>query len=434
MIEQKKNYFDTKTERAVLVGLRKPATSRQETDDHMAELRELVRTAGADVAGQIIQERISPNSAYFIGKGKLEYLQEVVEEEKAQLVVFDDELTPAQVKNISKVLPEIKIIDRTSLILDIFADHAKSNEAKTQVELAQLNYMLPRLTRAWQHLSRQNGGIGTKGPGETQLETDKRLVRTRISKLKERLKVIERQDQTRRQKRDKMYRVALIGYTNAGKSTLMKALTNADVLVEDKLFATLDTTVRRVEIAPSLSVLMSDTVGFIRKLPHQLVASFRSTLAESDEADLLLHVVDISHPQYEEHIDVVNTLLNDMKNNKTPRLLVFNKIDALENPSVLQHLRTRFENAVFVSAQRHLGLNNLRDAVVLSFDSAYKVKDIRLDFTHGASEHLVHPFAQILEKKYDEQFIYLKVKYHNENEYRLKQVLEQYSGKELCGF
>ena len=326
MIEIKKNYIDTKQEIAILVGLKHPSVDRYEIEEHLNELRELAITAGAVVKKYVVQERVSPDPAYFIGKGKIEEIQEFIDEEDVNLVIFDDELNPAQIKNLSSVLKEIKIIDRTGLILDIFADHAKSSEAKTQVELAQLNYLLPRLTRAWQHLSRQVGGIGTKGPGETQLETDRRLVRTRISKLKNRLKEIEKQNETRRQKREALFSVALVGYTNAGKSTLMNALTDADVKTENKLFATLDTTIRRMNITESFSILLSDTVGFIRKLPHQLVASFRSTITESANADLLLHVVDLSHPRYEEQIDIVDTLLNEIGVDVSSKVLVFNKV------------------------------------------------------------------------------------------------------------
>ncbi|KAA3609860.1 MAG: GTPase HflX [Calditrichaeota bacterium] len=425
MIEIKKNYIDTKTEFAIIIGIRRAGMERIEVDEHLNELKELARTAGAVVKAQVIQERIAPNAAYFIGKGKLEEVVDLIEEHAATIVIFDDELTPAQVKNISKLLGDVKVIDRTALILDIFADHAQSAEAKTQVELAQLNYLLPRLTRAWEHLSRQVGGIGTKGPGETQLETDRRLVRTRISKLRARLKVIEKQNTTRRQKRDTMFRVALVGYTNAGKSTLMNALSGADVLIEDKLFATLDTTVRRAEIDPSLSVLLSDTVGFIRKLPHQLVASFRSTLAESSEADLLLHIVDVSHPQFEEHIDVVNTLLAEMDSNTDNRLLILNKIDLVKNPETLQQIKVNYEEAVLISAGRHLGLNNLRNVILQKFESDFCIKDLKLNFNNGGGEHLFHSFATVLSKHYDDEFVYLKIKYHQENEYKVLQVLKQ---------
>jgi len=423
MIEIKKNYIDTKQEVAILVGIRHPSVDRLETDEHLNELQELARTAGAIVKQHVVQERVSPDSAYFIGKGKIEEIQLLIEEHNANLVVFDDELNPAQIKNLSVVLKDIKVIDRTGLILDIFADHAQSSEAKTQVELAQLNYILPRLTKAWQHLSRQVGGIGTKGPGETQLETDRRLVRTRISKLKERLKEIDKQNETRRQKREALFRVALIGYTNAGKSTLMNALTDSDVKIEDKLFATLDTTIRRMNITESLSILLSDTVGFIRKLPHQLVASFRSTLAESANADLLLHVVDLSHARYEEQIDIVDTLLNEIGVDASNKILVFNKVDCINNQSEIQHIKSRFENAVFISAFRHIGLGNLKKVILESFDEHYITKDIKLKFSNGGGEHLIRSFATILEKKNDDEFLYLKIKYHKENEFRLLKVL-----------
>ena len=385
MIEVKKNYFDTRQEIAILVGIRHPSVDRLDVDEHLNELQELAKTAGASVIGYVVQERISPDAAYFIGRGKIEEIQNLIEQHEANLVIFDDELNPAQLKNISTALKDIKIIDRTGLILDIFADHAQSSEAKTQVELAQLNYMLPRLTRAWQHLSRQVGGIGTKGPGETQLETDRRLVRTRISKLKERLKEIDKQHEIRQKKREALFRVALIGYTNAGKSTLMNALTNASVKAENKLFATLDTTIRRMQISESMSILLSDTVGFIRKLPHHLVASFRSTLKESTNADLLLHIIDVSHKRYQEQIDIVNALLNEIGANVSNRILVFNKVDLIDNQSEIQHIKSSFENAVFISADRHIGLTNLKKVILESFDKYYITRDIRLKLSDGSA-------------------------------------------------
>jgi GTPase len=423
MIEIKRNYIDTKQEIAILVAIRHPAVDRHEVDEHLNELRELAKTAGAIVKNHVVQERVSPDSAYFIGKGKLDEIQELIDEHNANLIIFDDELNPAQMKNLSSVLKDIKVIDRTGLILDIFADHAQSSEAKTQVELAQLNYMLPRLTRAWQHLSRQVGGIGTKGPGETQLETDRRLVRTRISKLKVRLKEIEKQNETRRQNRESLFSVALIGYTNAGKSTLMNALTNANVKAENKLFATLDTTIRRMQLTDAMSILISDTVGFIRKLPHQLVASFRSTLAESVNADVLLHIVDISHDHYQEQIDIVDTLLNEIGVDVTNKIIVFNKVDRINSQSEIQYIKSRFDNAVFISAYRHIGLNNLKKAILESFDTHYVTRDIKLQFSNGGGEHLVRSFATILEKKADDNYLYLKIKYHKENEFRLSKVL-----------
>jgi len=426
MIENTKNYFDKSAEQAVLVAIRLPHIDRLEAEEHLNELAELARTAGAEIVDRVVQERMSPDSAYFIGKGKLEQIGEIIEKEQVNMLIFDDELSPAQVKNISRLFEDIKILDRTGLILDIFADHAKSSEAKTQVELAQLNYILPRLTRQWQHLSRQVGGIGTKGPGETQLETDRRLVRTRISKLKSRLKEIDKQNSTRRLQRNAFFSVALIGYTNAGKSTLMNALTNADVLVEDKLFATLDTTIRRMQLSDSLAILLSDTVGFIRKLPHELVASFRSTLAESANADLLLHIVDVSHPHFQEHIDVVNALLTEMESEQLARIIVFNKVDCIVNQSLLQDLKLRYENSVFVSATRHIGLSNLKKAIMQSFDSHFCIRDIKMDFAKGGGEHLVRPFATVLNKKNDDNYLYLTIKYHYENEYKISRILEQF--------
>lgn len=425
MIENNKNHPNNLKENAILIGIRHPSVDKCEVDEHLNELKELAKTAGAQVKGLIIQERIAPDSAYFIGKGKITKLQEMIDEQDVNLIIFDDELTPAQIKNISETLNNIKVIDRTALILDIFADHAQSSEAKTQVELAQLNYLLPRLTKAWQHLSRQVGGIGTKGPGETQLETDRRLVRTRINKLKTRLKELDKQNTIRRQKRKSLFRVALIGYTNAGKSTLMNALTNADVKIENKLFATLDTTIRRMQLTDSLSILLSDTVGFIRKLPHQLIASFRSTLAESVHADVLLHVIDISHPRYREHIDVVNALLNEIEVDTSKKIMVFNKVDCIANQSELPHIKSQYENAVFISASRQIGLTNLKKIILKSFDNYYITKDIKLKFSNGGGEHLVRSFASIIEKRHDEKFLYLKIKYHKENEYRLSKILKK---------
>ena len=250
-----------------------------------------------------------------------------------------------------------------------------------------------------------------------------RWPRTRISKLKDRLKEIDKQNETRRQKREALFRVALIGYTNAGKSTLMNALTNADVKIENKLFATLDTTIRRMNITESLSVLLSDTVGFIRKLPHQLVASFRSTLAESANADLLLHIVDLSHSHYEEQINIVDTLLNEIGVDASNKILVFNKVDCIDNQAEIKHIKSRFENAVFISAYRHIGLSNLKKVVLESFDEHYITKDIKLKFSNGGGEHLIRSFATILEKKNDDDFLYLKIKYHKENEFRLSKAL-----------
>ena len=290
----------TKTnEKAILAALDTKQTSREIVEEHLSELEELALTAGAETVMKLIQDRFSMDSAYYIGKGKAEELTYLVEQNDIDLVIFDDDLTPVQVRNLEKLI-EKKIIDRSGLILDIFASRAKTNEAKTQVELAQLQYMLPRLTRAWTHLSKQYGGIGTKGPGETQIETDRRIIRNRISHLKEKLKKIEKQRKTQSQQRNEFIRITLVGYTNVGKSTMFNLLTNADVFAENKLFATLDSTTRMLDIGNKEKLLISDTVGFIRKLPPNLVASFKSTLNEVRDADIILHIIDLTHPYFED--------------------------------------------------------------------------------------------------------------------------------------
>ncbi len=412
-------------ERCVLAGLVLPRQSKWEIIDHLNELKALARTVGAEVVETYIQERPAADPAYFIGKGKVEEIADFIEENEINLVIFDDELSPAQMRNIEKIF-EVKVIDRSALILDIFADHARTNEAKVQVELAQLNYLLPRLTRQWEHLSRQVGGIGTKGPGETQLETDRRLIRNRISHLIQDLKRIARQNKTRRQQRKGFFRAALIGYTNAGKSTLMNALTSARVKTEDQLFATLDTTVRRLALNEHIQVLLSDTVGFIRKLPHHLIASFRTTLAEASEADLLIHVVDITHPNFEEHIRVVNDILDDMDLAERRRLLVFNKVDQLKENGLLGQIRASYPEALFISATRKIGLKSLMDKLVEMIESRYHTKKIKLNYMSGAAEHLIHPLARVLDKESDEQYLYLTLKYPKENEERISAIAEQF--------
>lgn len=313
-------------ERAILVGIITPGQKDRDVADYLDELAFLVDTAGGSASKRFVQRMDAPNSRTFVGSGKLAEISAYVKENEVDLVVFDDELSATQLRNLEKEL-ECKILDRTNLILDIFAKRAKTSYAKTQVELAQYQYILPRLTRMWTHLERQRGGIGLRGPGETELETDRRIIRTKIANLKEDLIKIDRQMSTQRKSRGNIVRVALIGYTNVGKSTLMNLLSKSDVFAENKLFATLDTTVRKVVIE-NLAFLLSDTVGFIRKLPHHLVESFKSTLDEVREADILLHVADISHPGFEDQITIVNQTLNDLKAANKPTLLIFNKIDA----------------------------------------------------------------------------------------------------------
>jgi len=317
---------DKPRERAVLIGIVSKGLDESEVDEFLDELSFLTETAGAETVKRFTQKLDVPNPRTFVGSGKIEELALFISENKIDIAIFDDELTPSQLRNVEKVL-NCRILDRTNLILDIFAHRARTSHARTQVELAQYQYLLPRLTGMWTHLERQRGGIGLRGPGETEIETDRRVIRDRISLLKEQLKKIDTQMATQRKNRGKMIRVSLVGYTNVGKSTVMNLLSKSDVFAEDKLFATLDTTVRKVVIG-NLPFLLSDTVGFIRKLPTDLVESFKSTLDEVRESDLLVHIVDISHPAFEEQIKVVNNTLKDLVVSEKPLIIVFNKIDA----------------------------------------------------------------------------------------------------------
>ena len=316
-------------ERTVLVGIVTQNQSEEKLKEYLDELEFLTFTAGGEVIKRFSQKLERPNPKTFLGTGKIDEINHYIKEHTISTVIFDDELTPSQQKNLSKIL-DCKILDRTNLILDIFAQRAETSYARTQVELAQCQYLLPRLSGMWTHLERQKGGIGLRGPGETEIETDRRIVRDRIALLKDKIKTIDKQMAVQRSNRGAMVRVALVGYTNVGKSTLMNVISKSEVFVENKLFATLDTTVRKVVIK-NLPFLLSDTVGFIRKLPTQLIESFKSTLDEVREADLLLHVVDISHPDFEEHIDSVNQILQDIKSNDKPTIMVFNKIDAYKH-------------------------------------------------------------------------------------------------------
>src|ERR1700710_1482051 len=324
----KQKFYDTavKQERAVLVGVMTPHETDEQGKEYLEELEFLVATAGAETVKWFTQKLQRPDRATFVGSGRLEDIKAFVIEEEIDMVVFDDELTPSQLRNIEREL-QVKILDRNNLILDIFAGRAQTAQAKSQVELAQLQYLLPRLTRLWTHLERQKGGIGMRGPGESQIETDRRLILNKIDLLKDKLKLIDRQNETQRKNRHQLVRAALVGYTNVGKSTIMNMISKSEVFAENKLFATLDTTVRKVVIE-NLPFLLSDTVGFIRKLPHHLVECFKSTLDEVREADVLIHVVDISHPNFEDQINVVNQTLVDIKATDKPTLIVFNKMDA----------------------------------------------------------------------------------------------------------
>jgi len=330
----KQKYYDTalRPERAVLVGVIRQGEKPEETKEYLDELAFLVDTAGGVVADVFTQKMEKPDRSTFVGTGKLEEIRAYVQAEEIDMVVFDDELSPSQLRNIEREL-QVKVLDRSNLILDIFAGRAQTAQAKTQVELAQLQYLLPRLTRLWTHLERQKGGIGMRGPGETQIESDRRMILEKISLLKSRLKLIDKQNETQRKNRAQLIRVALVGYTNVGKSTIMNMLSKSEVFAENKLFATLDTTVRKVVI-DNLPFLLSDTVGFIRKLPHHLVECFKSTLDEVREADILIHVVDVSHSSFEDQINVVNETLKELGARDKEIITVFNKIDAYVTPEI----------------------------------------------------------------------------------------------------
>jgi len=378
-----KKLYDTAKpkEKAVLVGVITPNLKPEKAQEYLDELAFLAQTAGADVEKQFLQRLPHPSSKTYVGEGKLAEILEYVTVREIDIVIFDDELSPSQLRNIQNEL-KVKILDRSNLILDIFANRASTAQAKYQVELAQAQYLLPRLTRMWTHLTKQKGGIGMRGPGETEIETDRRLLREEISKLKEHLNQIDKQSATRRQNRDEKKRVALVGYTNVGKSTIMNLLSKSEVLVENKLFATLDSTVRKV-VFDNVPFLLSDTVGFIRKLPHQLVESFKSTLDEVREADLLLHVVDISHENFEEQLDLVNSTLLDIGASNKKQLIVFNKIDQLKEPlepddpfgeetehlTYIEKLKNTWmakENGqvIFISATKKVNIDELRKRIV----------------------------------------------------------------------
>jgi len=373
MLEKPLARKDGKPERAVLVGLATREQPRELLVEYLDELEFLARTANAETIRSFTQSLDHPDVRTFVGKGKLEEITTYIEEHDIDLLIFDDELSPSQLRNLGEALPETKVLDRANLILDIFAQRARTAHAKTQVELAQYQYLLPRLTRMWTHLQKQKGGIGMKGPGEKEIETDRRIIRDRISALKKDLAAIDRQMATQRGNRGALVRVALVGYTNAGKSTLMNRLSKSEVFAENKLFATLDTTVRKVVIH-NLPFLLSDTVGFIRKLPHQLVESFKSTLDETRESDLLVHVIDVSHPQFEDHLRVVEETLAEIGAGSQRTMLVFNKIDQLKDPAgevdrehLIEGLRHRFIDhegpVLFLSARTKEGMDSLREVL-----------------------------------------------------------------------
>ncbi len=383
---EKKTLVKIEPEKAVLVSVVKSDQTEKQVLEYLDELEFLAQTAGANVRKKIIQKLPHPDSRTFIGSGKAEEVRDYVEKNEIDLVIFDDDLSGKQTNTLEEII-KCKIVDRSSLILDIFANNAKSAQAKTQVELAQMQYMLPRLRGLWTHLERQRGGIGMRGPGEKEIETDRRIVRDRISMLKDKLSKIDQQSQTQRKSRGEMIRVSLVGYTNVGKSTIMNEIAKAEVLAENKLFATLDTTVRKV-VLNQMPFLMSDTVGFIRKLPHHLVESFKSTLDEVRESDLLIHVIDISHPQFEDQIDVVTKTLKEIGAGSIPVLFVFNKMDqyrkvfydeflteeeksALEQELYEKWNRKTNDRAVFTSALEKESMENFKEKLIEMVSALY---------------------------------------------------------------
>ncbi len=409
-------------ERAILVAVRVGNEHKYVVEEHLDELEMLAETAGAETIIKVIQDRGRPDPAYFIGRGKAEELAELVDLNDITLVIFDEDLNPTQVRNLEKLIDK-KILDRSGLILDIFASHAKTKQAKTQVELAQLQYMLPRLTRAWTHLSKQYGGIGTKGPGETQIETDRRIIRTRISKLKANLRKIESQNVTKSLKRKDYINTSLVGYTNAGKSTLLNLLTDSDVLAEDKLFATLDSTTRSFELEKNKSIMMSDTVGFIRKLPHNLIESFKSTLHVVSDADVILHVVDLSHPFYEDHIKVVEETLKELKCDRKMQLLIFNKVDAVEDKSLIEFVSNKYTNSIVISAQKGMNITKLKEHLIDIYEENFAEHTIRLDIQDGKSVAQIHSIAEVIATVYEEDYVEIKYRADKENLNKIKKLV-----------
>jgi GTP-binding protein HflX len=387
---------DYREERAVLVGVIHGFITEEQSKEYLDELEFLAETAGAISVGRFTQKLPMPNPKTYVGSGKVKEIKEYVDQNEIEVVIFDDELSPSQLRNIERTL-EVKVLDRNNLILDIFASRARTSHAKAQVELAQMQYLLPRLTRLWTHLDRQKGGIGMRGPGETEIETDRRVIQQKIALLKEKLKNIDRQMAIQRGNRGQLIRVAIVGYTNVGKSTIMNLISKSEVFAENKLFATLDTTVRKVVIH-NLPFLLSDTVGFIRKLPHQLVESFKSTLDEVREADMLIHVLDISHPNFEDHFRVVKETLAEIDDSEKPTLLVFNKLDAYQPqeeedeetgemylPAMADLQKSWMakleeKNCIFMSAETKENLEEFKEALYNEVKVLFKVRYPYNDF------------------------------------------------------
>ncbi len=403
--------------RAILIGVKLRNNLMHETEESLQELQQLAETAGIEVVCETIQPRNAPNPTYFIGEGKVEELKPLVEELEADAIIFDEELSPAQNRNLEKAL-EVATIDRTGLILQVFAQRALTKEARLQVALAQLEYALPRLTRMWTHLSRLatggGGGRHLRGPGETQLEMDRRWVRRNIGQVRKALDTVEKQRHTQRRNRAEKIKVSLVGYTNAGKSTLFNVLTGETVLAEDKLFATLDSTTRKLDLPHKQQILLSDTVGFIKKLPHQLVAAFKATLEEVLEADLLLHIVDVSHPEAEAQIAAVNVVLEELNATDIPMFMVFNKIDRLKSDNEELHiLQCQYPDALPISAQRGDGVPALIDALAQRFAERGTDLSLCIPYTEGKVLDLLHKHGIVLDTEYTAEAIYVEVRLPN---------------------
>ena len=412
-------------ENVLLVGVISKINNQSIVEEHLQELCLLVKTAGAKVVGMVTQKVSKINPVTLIGVGKAKQIISQAKEIGAKIIIFDDELSPAQIKNYHKMSKSIKILDRNGLILDIFKKHARTKEAITQVDLAYLEYLLPRLTRQWTHLERQMGGIGTRaGMGETQIEIDRRLIRTRINRLKKELKKIQKERGTQSLNRKSEYRVSLVGYTNAGKSTLFKALTGADVFIKNQLFATLDTTIRKLTLDSSHKVLLSDTVGFIRKLPHNLVASFRSTLKEVLEADLIVIVLDISSTEIDDHLGTINNVLFDMGANKVPVLHVLNKVDKILDNKKVEKIKRSFVNSVIISAQHHLMISELKNKIVEKMESNFQTVELKIPYKDGKLIANAHQGVKVLETNFEDDIIKLKVRGAKP---RIKQIINNMS-------
>src|SRR5882724_5475812 len=391
-----------KQERALLIGLEQAGVSKWDLRDSMEELAELANSAGAEVVDTVTQKLQKPTAPYYIGKGKAELIKESFKDQHVTSVIFDDELSPAQGRNLENLLSR-KVLDRTQLILDIFAQRARTREGRLQIELAQLQYLLPRLTRMWNHLSRQTGGIGTRGPGETQLEVDRRRVQDRIARLERDLEAVRKQRAVRRQGRKRHHWpvAAVVGYTNAGKSTLLNLLTGAGVLTEDKLFATLDPTTRSFTLPNKQRLLLTDTVGFLRKLPHTLIESFKATLEEVNEADLLIHVVDLSHSRLDENIEAVNIVIKELDAFGKQTLIVFNKIDNLPNRELAESYVTRFPGSVAISARTGEGVDKLVQALENALSSWRLRSQFRIPSNESALIAEIHRVGHVIELQYE---------------------------------